>query len=189
MHSPNTQTHRLDNPLRRQLLPTTEILLAFGIKEGDHIADIGCGIGYFTLPAAVIVGDSGRVYAVDVSEDMLAETKRRAEEEKLSNVAFARSDGINIQMESNAVSTAFFCTVLHEVGDVKAVLNETNRILKQDGKIIIIEWDKSNGNFGPPDSHRLDKVVLKCALEEASYVNIVLGSQGEHFYTLTAKKG
>ena len=51
--------HKLDNEKRRELLPPDETLIKLGLHEGDIMADIGCGIGYFTIPASKIAGDSG----------------------------------------------------------------------------------------------------------------------------------
>lgn len=63
--------HKLDNPKRRELLPPDQTLRKLGIKEGEIIADIGCGIGYFTLPASKMVGEKGKIYAMDISAEML----------------------------------------------------------------------------------------------------------------------
>ena len=65
--------HKLDNPKRREMLPPEKTLIRLGLKQGDIVADIGCGIGYFTIPAANIVGDSGKVFAMDISPEMLEE--------------------------------------------------------------------------------------------------------------------
>ena len=63
--------HKLDNEKRRELLPPEEILIKLGLHEGDIMADIGCGIGYFTNPASKIAGDSGNIFAMDISPEML----------------------------------------------------------------------------------------------------------------------
>ena len=63
--------HKLDSPKWRELLPPSETLKKLELYDGAIAADIGCGIGYFTLPAAELVGSQGRVYALDVSEEIL----------------------------------------------------------------------------------------------------------------------
>jgi ubiquinone/menaquinone biosynthesis C-methylase UbiE len=184
----NVHADRLDNSNRMQLLPAAEILLAFGMKPGDRIADIGCGTGFFILPAAAIVGDDGRVFAVDISENMLAETARKVAEAGLMNVEMIQSDGIHIPMDDNSVTITLFCTVLHEVADLISVLGEAIRILQVGGKINIVEWDRRIINFGPPDKHRLGRDALRTVLEKTGFAQIEMNSYKEHFYKCTGVK-
>ena len=72
--------HKLDNEKRRASLPPHETLIRLGYKESIDLADIGCGIGYFTIPAAKIGGNSAKIFAVDVSQIMLQEVENRANE-------------------------------------------------------------------------------------------------------------
>ena len=61
---------KLDSPQRRKLMPPKITLLELGLKKGNIVADIGCGIGYFTIPAAEIVSPNP-VFALDSSQEML----------------------------------------------------------------------------------------------------------------------
>lgn len=80
MHKFNPENKgKLDNPERRKLLPPEEVLLELGLKKGQNMADIGCGIGYFTIPAGEIVGREAKVYGVDILEEMLRELDQRLE--------------------------------------------------------------------------------------------------------------
>ena len=67
----------LDNEKRREILPPYKTLIGLELKEGDTVADIGCGIGYFTFPAAEIVGESGMIFAMDISAKMLEEVDQK----------------------------------------------------------------------------------------------------------------
>lgn len=62
---------KLDNAERRSILPSEKTIASFNLSEGDIMADIGCGIGYFTIPTSKIVGESGRIFAMDISPEML----------------------------------------------------------------------------------------------------------------------
>ena len=71
-HTFNPQQHqKLDAPERRIILPPEEIFKLTGLTPGMTMADIGSGSGFFTIPAANIVGSSGKIFATDISEDML----------------------------------------------------------------------------------------------------------------------
>lgn len=179
---------KLDSPFRRKVLPPKDTLLALGIRSGDRIADIGCGIGYFSIPAAMIAGENGLVYAVDVSEAMLSETQRRAEAAGADNIRLIKSEGDRIPMDSGSVSAVFFCNVLHEVSDLGAVLADAFRLLSNNGRLAVIEWDRRIGEVGPPDSHRLDKNLLRSAISDCGYTDVKTGSVGGYFYTMTATK-
>ena len=70
-----SEKQKLDNPERRAFLPPEETLRKLGLQPGEIMADIGCGIGYFTFPAASIVGPNVKVFALDVAPEMLAEVE------------------------------------------------------------------------------------------------------------------
>ena len=73
--------HKLDNEKRRELLPPEQTLINLGLHEGDVMADIGCGIGYFTIPASKIVGDSGKIFAMDILPEMLQDVGIKIKEQ------------------------------------------------------------------------------------------------------------
>jgi Methylase involved in ubiquinone/menaquinone biosynthesis len=77
---------KLDSPRRREVLPVSEILKAIGIQRSDVVADIGCGIGYFTFPLAEEVGSEGLVYALDIETEMLEDVKSKMKENNITNV-------------------------------------------------------------------------------------------------------
>ena len=77
---------RLEDPKRDAYQKPEEVVKALSIKEGEVIADIGAGSGYFTFRLARPVGEKGRVYAVDVSPDMILHLNRRVRDMKVGNV-------------------------------------------------------------------------------------------------------
>ena len=82
--NPNNKK-KLDNDWRRENLPPVETLKKLGIKTTDSVADIGCGIGYFTIPAAQMIGDNS-AYALDTSPEMLAEVELRSTAAGIKNI-------------------------------------------------------------------------------------------------------
>lgn len=81
---PNAYIAMLDDPARDEYQKPHEVITALKLKEGEVIADIGAGSGHFTFRLAHHVGDTGRVYAVDVSPDMIAHLNRRIRDLKLT---------------------------------------------------------------------------------------------------------
>ena len=74
--NPTAYMASLDDPKRDAYQKPHEVLMALGLKEGDVVADIGAGTGYFSFHLAEHVGDKGRVYAVDISPDMILHMNR-----------------------------------------------------------------------------------------------------------------
>ncbi|MGE4213700.1 MAG: class I SAM-dependent methyltransferase [Anaerotignaceae bacterium] len=173
---------KLDNPKRREMLPVDKVLTEIGLKEDDILADIGCGIGYFSIPAAQLIGAKGTVYALDVKKEMIDELEKKADENNLDNIRTVVTDEYNLKLADKSVSFAFICTVLHEIEDRNKFLNETKRILNNSGKIAVVEWIKKESDWGPPVSHRVDSSDIEqelknCGFKEISYVEL-----NQYFY-------
>jgi len=176
---------KLDSPKRREMLPTRTVLNKIGLNEGARLADIGCGIGYFSIPAADVIGPQGIVFALDVSKEMIEELDKKIEENGIENIRTVITDKYNFKLEDNSVSYAFICTVLHEIEDGMAFINETKRILALGGKIAVVEWIRAESDWGPPVDHRLDSSDVKIMLQAAGFKEIEYLKLNEHFYIVT----
>jgi ubiquinone/menaquinone biosynthesis C-methylase UbiE len=180
--------NKLDNPRRRELLPPKETLLQMGLKQGDILADIGCGIGYFTIPAAMIVGPEGKVFALDISEELLEETKAVKRQEGLENIETVLVDEYDLKLSSSSISFALVSIVLHEIDNLPRYLNEISRILSPGGQLAIIEWEKRESNDGPPLNRRLDKTELQNLIRDAGFKLGKSWTIREELYVLLAQK-
>lgn len=145
---------KLDNEWRRKIMPPKETLEKLGLTKHDIVADIGCGIGYFTIPASEI-GD--KVYAMDISNEMLEDVKEKCKELNIDNVEIVKTEEYDLKIPNEYVSFSILVNVLHEIEDKKRLLKEIIRISKKGSKIAIIEWDKKVTEMGPPVDHRLSK--------------------------------
>ena len=180
--------HKLDNEKRRELLPQDETLIKLGLHEGDVMADIGCGIGYFTIPASKIVGDSGNIFAMDISSEMLQDVEIKIKSNDISNIEIILTEENDLKLEDNKITFAFISTVLHEADEKENFLKEIKRIISPKGKIAIVEWQKIISDFGPPIDHRLDKMDLIKVLDTVGFSNISTIDIGENFYGIIAEK-
>ncbi|MFA9464664.1 MAG: class I SAM-dependent methyltransferase [Velocimicrobium sp.] len=179
---------KLDNEKRREMLPVDTVLREIGLKEGDRFADIGCGIGYFSLPAATIVGANGVVYALDIEEEMLLEVHKKMNENLLDNIRTFKTEEYEFKLEDQSATFAFLCTVLHEIEDHQRFLNETRRLLSKTGRIAVVEWIKSESDYGPPINHRIDSSDLKKELKTAGFHDIHMTQLNSYFYIVMATK-
>ena len=127
------------------------ILKTLGIDNsiGD-IVDFGCGYGTFTIPVAQIV--KGKVYSIDIEQEMIKETKRKAEQKKLENVEVILRDFVSkgSGLEKESVDYVMLFNILH-TDKPERLLKEAYRILRDGGKLGIIHWNyDSTTPRGPP---------------------------------------
>lgn len=128
-------THQ--NDLTKLEASPFEILMKFGVSEEDVVADIGCGRGNFTIPLGKII-NRNKIYALDNSEKMLDEVDKRAIFSELNNIITIKTDHNNLKLESSSITFALACNVIHEVEDKQAFLEEINRMLKNNGKLALL---------------------------------------------------
>lgn len=179
---------KLDNEERKKLLAPDQTLIRLGYKEGDAMADIGCGTGLFTMPAAGLGGEHAKIYAVDVSAEMLSEVKKRAEAGGFGNIITVKSEEYDFGLKDDSVDFALVCAVLHEIDDKHRFLLEAQRICKKDGTIAIIDFTEAQTGFGPPLSHRITRQQVEALLAEAGLRRVVSMDISEAFYAVTARK-
>lgn len=180
------QRQKLDNPKKRELLPPEKILPLAGVKESDVIADIGCGIGYFSIPAAILAGEHGLVYALDLEEKMLDEVRSNMESYGVMNIQPTICTEYDFRLKSDSTNFVLMSMVLHEVTDKIRFLNEARRILKEDGRIAILDWKVNHLEWGPPQDHRIGSLEVKDYLISFGYQDITVKELNEYFYLVTA---
>ena len=127
-----------DNPLRRLFHDPNTILEPL-VHPGDNVIDIGCGMGYFTIPLAKLAGQEGHVTAVDVQERMLAVLRKRAVRNGVSETVttYLGSSG-SIGCHEKADFILLFW-MFHEVPDQRALLIEIRDLLKAGGCVLFVE--------------------------------------------------
>lgn len=179
---------KLDNSWRREVLPPKETLLEMGLKSGDIMADIGCGIGYFTTEAAKIVGESGSVYGLDILDEMLRETEEKAKRESVSNIETLKTEEYDLKLDDESVTYAFTVNVVHEVEDKELFLREISRVLKAGGKLAVIDFEKREMDMGPPLGHRISIEEMEACLEAVGFKVVKKYSFSDVFYGLLSEK-
>jgi len=126
--------------VRRLLRPPARILGPY-IRAGDTLLDLGCGPGYFSVPMAQMVGDSGMVIAADIQEEMLVLCREAAEREGVaSRIRYHRTAAESLALDLPPVlSFTLAFHVLHETADPGAILGEVHRFTRPSGLLLIAE--------------------------------------------------
>ena len=130
--------YTFDNPLR-PLVHNPRSILGELVAEGNRVVDIGCGLGYFTLELAKLVGPQGRVIAIDLQTEMLDRARRRAKRLGLQDrIDFRQSTQHSIGVPESVDFVLMFW-MLHEVRGRAEFLSQIRTILKQSGHLLIAE--------------------------------------------------
>lgn len=116
----------------------SEVLAEVGVAAGQVVLDFGCGSGTYTIPAAKLVGEGGKVYALDISRRALDRMERKAEREGLKNIVrIDSSGGEEIPMGDETVDHMLLIDVLQEIDDREALFDEVYRALKPEGVVTV----------------------------------------------------
>lgn len=116
-----------------------DVLKAMGVAPGAVVADIGAGQGFYTVRLARAVGETGRVYAVDVSAQALRSLRARVKEESLSNVEVIEGEPADPKLPEATLDAALIVNAYHEMKDGEAILTQIHRALKPGGRLVILE--------------------------------------------------
>ncbi len=179
---------KLDDPGRIKLLPAREILLRAGLKGGDTFLDVGAGTGYFAFPASEIVGSDGKVIAVDVSGEMVAELQARAAKRGARNMEIRKSAEYDVMVEHGVVDLAFMCAVLHEIDEKARFLARIKITLKPAGRLCIVEWVKRVMDMGPPVGERLEMTETEELLGTVGLKVVGRDRLNDFFYSVSGAR-
>ncbi|MFH1977613.1 MAG: class I SAM-dependent methyltransferase [Pseudomonadota bacterium] len=156
--------YTFDNPLRR-LIHNPEKMLNKFIKEGDTVVDIGCGLGYFSIGMAKMVGVKGRVISVDLQEKMLERVRHRAQEKGLlSRITLHKCSSDKLGVNEQADFALGFWMV-HEVRNKDAFFNEIVTFLKPGAHFLLVE---PKIHVTEPYFRKIADIAVKAGLKQCS---------------------
>jgi ubiquinone/menaquinone biosynthesis C-methylase UbiE len=158
----------LDDPKRDAYQKPDEVIAALGLKAGDLVADIGAGSGYFALRFAQKVGAAGRVYAVDVSPDMVRHLNARVRDAKLTNVSTILAPPDD-PLLPEPVDLVVIVDVWHHVEDQTGYLARLQRSLKPGGRLVMIDFQKRDLPVGPPAAMKIAREDLIAQMQANGY--------------------
>jgi len=159
----------------RRLVHDPEKILAGLIEEGQVAVDLGCGPGFFTVPMARLVGERGRVIAVDLQQEMLDMMMRAAERRGLASRIRPHKCGNDAIGVAEKVDFVLAFYVVHEVPDVERFLGEVAAMLKSGGRFLLVE----------PKLHVTAGAFAK-TLQIARSANLALVAEPKVFFSTSA---
>ncbi len=179
-------------PTGKALLDAEKILAQAGLVADMTVADLGCGtIGHFTFPAARIVGEHGKVYAVDILKGALAGIESRVQIESIHNVETVWGDlervgGVRIPDDS--VDLVIMVNVATLAQKTPAVSAEVKRLLKTGGKLLAVDWKPNESSIGPNPRDRVSAEEMAKVFTKHKFVVIKEFEAGSNHWALVLKK-
>jgi ubiquinone/menaquinone biosynthesis C-methylase UbiE len=131
----------LASPIRK-LLQNPDKILGQYVEEGMKTLDIGCGMGFFSLPLAEIVGSNGKVICVDVQEKMIESLEKRAQKAGLSNRVETRicpHSSLGVGDLKEVIDFVLAFAIVHEIPDASRFFGEIYEAIKPTGKLLVAE--------------------------------------------------
>lgn len=163
------------------------LLRGIGLKPGMVVADIGCGNGFFSVPAAKIVAPDGLLHALDISTEMLDLLKAR---QPPANLQVHLCEENRFSLNTNSIDVVLLATVFHEVENRDKFLLEVRRILRDNGYLWLLEWLPKEEAKGPRNHHRISPNELQSCLTKNGFtVNRIENMGDSHYHILSRKKG
>jgi SAM-dependent methyltransferase len=161
------EAHKLDEPERLQWLPPDEVLRCLPLRKGMTVADVGAGTGYFAIPIARAIASDGRVFAVDLQQQMLnLLAGKLAAPVAPPNISLVQGGADATSLPAKSCDLAFMANVWHELPDHAAASRKTKRILKRRGTLAILDWRPDVQHPpGPPLEHRIHPDEVRRTVE------------------------
>lgn len=173
---------------REQILKPEQLLRGLGLKEGDTMADIGCGPGFFTIPAAQIVGERGVVLAADVQGEMLSAVKSRVTEKGLKNVRVVKTSDTDVPLPADSCDFVLLAFVLHEIDNRASFLHKVGKLLKKKARLAVIEWQPIAEESGPPVENRIAPESVAEDAHAAGLQTLDRNELNDHHYVMVLSK-
>lgn len=139
---------KLDSPKRREILPIDLVIEHLQIRSHMDIADVGCGIGYFSFPFAE---HANSVHAVDISDVMITELIKRNHYHNL----MPHLGDFNEILKPESVDLFFTATVIHELDDITTFTHQAVKKLKPNGRLAYLDFHKKETGPGPSVEKRI----------------------------------
>lgn len=166
-------------------------LLQLGLTDGMKVGDFGCGSGHYALAASAMVGMEGRVYAIDVQEDMLTRLKDDAARRAVRNIDFIWGDverAGGTKLKDGALDAAILSNTCFQFDDKKSAVEEVKRVLAPTGRVLLVEWTGAHGGMGPSKERVLLPKDAEVLFMDAGFTKIKEFVAGPHHYAVIFKQ-
>jgi ubiquinone/menaquinone biosynthesis C-methylase UbiE len=178
----------VDDAERRRRQDPEAILTSIGVRTGSVFVDVGCGDGFFAIPAARMVGSEGAVYGVDINRDAIGRLAERAAQEGLSHVRSIAGTAEETVVCQECADFVFYGIDLHDFQDQGRVLVNARRMLKPTGLLVDLDWKKAPMDFGPPLRIRFSEDEAAALIVAAGFEIESVKDVSQYHYLILARR-
>ena len=184
---PRRRAQMLDSEQRGKWLRADDLIKdVAGITRGMTCIDLGCGAGAVSFPMVNAVGDKGAVYAVDNSAEVLERIRLKNPPPNLIPI---HSDAGQTGLESGIADICLMVLILHEVEEPDKVAAEAFRLLKPEGKALVMEWREDFDSPHPPHNERIGRKQMEQLFRETGFSSFEYTEwSGSHYVATGLKK-
>ena len=136
------------------------LLKALAIQPGQTVCDMGCGNGFYTLHLARLVGENGKVVAVDIQREMLGLLKDRAAAEKIDNIELVLGTAFDPRLAPNSFDLVLMVDVYHELSHPDEMLRAIRQSLKPTGRVALVEFRTEDESVPIKPLHKMSKAQI-----------------------------
>lgn len=182
-----TKMDFLDSKKREQLIPPELLISQMPIQDDHILLDVGAGTGFFTIPMAECTKNT--VYALDSDARMLRVIEDKSKEKGLTNIALMQGYVGEVPIQKDSIDFVMASLILHEVKSVEEVLSHLFEVLKLEGHLLCLEYEKDDLVIeGPPMSIRISSESLEKTLTSTGFKIVKKTKISYAIYTVLAVK-
>ena len=133
------------------------LLKILRVKPGQTVCDMGCGNGFYAVPLARLVGETGKVMAVDIQPEMLDLLKERAAAEKIKNIEPVLGTVVDPKLKAGSIDVMLLVDVYHEFSHPEHMLQAIRRSLKPTGRVALVEFRGEDPDVPIKPLHKMTK--------------------------------
>lgn len=162
-----------------------ENVLQIGLREGMKVGDFGAGSGHYSRAAAAIVGHSGKVYAIDVQEDILKYIKLNTHERHQHIIETIWGDVEKpggTHLRNSSLDAILVANTLFQIENRSGLLSEIQRVLKSGGKLMVVDWAGSYGGIGPAQGNVVSEHEAEAFFINGGFHKVKSFRAGPHHY-------
>jgi len=145
------------------------LVAALEIREGDSVADVGAGTGYFTWRLARYAGPKGKVVAVDIQQSMLDLARETVNQRGLHNVDYVLGTEKDPRLPARSLDMVFIAYSYHEFSDPEMMMEAIRRSLKPAGRLVVVEYAKESPSAPASTLHKMSFAELRNEIEPAGF--------------------
>ena len=162
---------KLNDPKRLKILNPEVIWTKADLRDAEVVVDIGAGTGFFALPFSKNL-KAGKIYACDTSDVMIEWMKNNLPVESQGMIIPLKMAESSVPLHDSIANLVYMINLHHELEDPVMILKESFRILRDGGKLIIIDWKKEETPDGPPLAIRVTEETIERQMLACDFTNI-----------------